>query len=102
MAKINNSESTFLDGLFGDVAEKRNIIAQETVRSIIQFMRIQQYDSDAFKDDVNTVNNQQSNLYKVSNQNADFLPTSKQFINKMECMSSLSKILYYLHVEYMI
>ena len=53
-------------------------------------MKNNQYDSDALKDDLDTVNHRQSNLGNVANQNMEFISTSNQFITNIECMSILS------------
>ena len=79
------TELTFLNGLFAHIAEKGNI-DQDTINRIIQFMKSHQFDSDAFKDDLNVLNNQQSNLYRVSNQNMEFMSTSNHFITNIYCM----------------
>ena len=49
-------------------------------------MKNHQYDSDALKDDLNVTDNQQSNVYNVSNQNMEFISKSNQFIQNIECM----------------
>ena len=76
---------TFLDGLFIDISQKRNI-DQETIKLIIGFMKTHQYDTDAFRSDLNTNNNEESNLYRVCNENMEFVSTSNQFITNIDCM----------------
>ena len=49
-------------------------------------MKSHNYDTDSFKDDLNTVNTEQSNLYSVCNKNMKLMATSKQFITNIDCM----------------
>ena len=71
-----------LDSLFIDVSKKENI-DPETTKRIIQFIKTHQFDTDSFRYDLNTNdNNKQSNLCNISNQNMEFISISNQ------CMSS--------------
>ena len=79
------TELTFLDGLFIDISEKGNI-DPETIELIIKFMKAQKYDTDAFRNDLNTNNNEQSNLYNISMENIELISTSNEFITYIDCM----------------
>ena len=49
-------------------------------------MKTHQYDSDALRDDLIRINDEESNLYNICNGNKKFISTSKQFITNIECM----------------
>ena len=67
------------------ISEKENI-DRETVNVVIEFMKRHQYDTDAFRNDWNTINNTQSNLYNICNGSMEFASTSNQFITNIDCM----------------
>ena len=92
------TELTFLDGLFIDISEQGNV-DQGTIKLIIQFMRTHQFDTDSFKDDINTNNDdRQSNLYNISNQNTQFMSISNRFITNTDCMFLHTVQLYVKHI----
>ena len=92
-----NTELTFLDGLFANISEKGNI-DEQTINFITGFMKTHQYDSDALREDLNTDNNQQSNLYNVCNQNMEFVLTSTQYTTNIDCMFMLFYKSYYEYI----
>ena len=69
-------------------------IDQETIKVVIEFMKGHQYDTDAFGDDLNAVNHQQSNLYNICHQNMEFLSTCNQFMTNIYCMFTLFDNIY--------
>ena len=74
-----------MDGLFAELSEK-GTVDQKAIKGVMDFMKTHHFDSDAFKDDLGTTKNEQSNVYNVSDQNMDCIATSNQFITNIECM----------------
>ena len=79
------TESTFLDALFIHISENGNV-DQETIKLVIEFMKRHQYDTDSFRNDLSSINNNQTNMYNICNENIDFMAASKQFITNIDCM----------------
>ena len=68
-----------------DVSERGNTV-QETMKLIMDFMKTHQYDTDAFRDDLNTTSNRQSNLFIVCDENMEFISILNRFITNIDCM----------------
>ena len=86
ITKHASTDKTFLDGLFEHILEQNNI-DQQTVKAIIEFMKTSGYDSDALKEDViSNTDQQQSNLFNISNENMEFILICNRFISTVDCM----------------
>ena len=101
MNNNQNTDITFLDGLFNHVIET-NVVKQETIKLIIEFMKNNQYDTDAFREDWNT-KPEQSNLFNIC---TGFTSTCNQFMTQLQCMfkfplcehSALVHIIFFCHI----
>ena len=84
---------TFLDGFFQDVLQRKGVDIN-TIANIFYFMKEQKYDTDALKEDITGITDQQtlstttSNIFCICNGNNEFISAITHFATYVNCMQA--------------
>ena len=87
---MSNTGITFLDGLIEDILERKEL-DHKTIESIIEFMKNQQYDSDALKEDL-MENASASNLLDICDGNVKIIVSITQLMAIIKCIQTILSV----------